>query len=190
MDQVFIVKVVGLTSAVASFAFTLLANMKDWFSVPGGLRSPIFSLWHVCFDDNLQECTDPITESQYGYNPALYTARFFFILACILLTILVILCIGGVLNSVKVESTSLVLPIFAGLAFLCLLLACPIMEGGVRLQVTRFLTITGQPRIDSVFGWAGICAWVAFILNLVNIGVMGAVFSMVNGEYERAGSDV
>ena len=41
-----------------------------------------------------------------------------------------------------------------------------IFEGAVRLRVTRYLTPFGQPRIDSSFGWSGICAWMSFVLTI------------------------
>ena len=182
MDQVFIIKLVGLAVSVLAFAFTTLSNMKDWFNVPTGLRSPVFSLWHVCFDGNFQECTDPITEGQYGYNPAVYTARILFLLAAVFLAMVVIIMVAIILDSPKVLDSALVLPILAVLSFLCLLIACPVVEGVMRLSVTRFLTVSGQPRVDSEFGWAGICAWIAFGLNLVNIGAMGAVFAKSGAE--------
>ena len=184
MEQPMLMRMVGLGLTLVTLAFTGFANMKDWFSVPQGLRSPVFGLWYVCFDDKLTECTDPTTETQYGYNSAINCARVFITVAIICLTMLSIVITGAILNSSKVISTAFVFPILAGIAFVCLLVACPIVEGAVRLKVTSYLTITNQPRIDSVTGWAGGCAWTAFACSIVNLVTMVLVYVMTTDNEE------
>ena len=180
-----LIRIVGLGLTLVTLCFTGFANMKDWFSVPQGLRSPVFGLWYVCFDDKLTECTDPTTETQYGYNIPINFVRVFITVSIICTTMLSIVITGAILNSSKVISTAIVFPILAGIAFVCLLLACPIMEGAVRLKVTRYLTITNQPRIDSVTGWAGGCAWTAFAFSVVNLATMVLVYAMTNNEESK-----
>lgn len=180
-----LMRIVGLGLTLVTLAFTGFANMKDWFSVPQGLRSPVFGLWYVCFDDKLTECSDPTTEGQYGYNTAITWARIFITISIICTTMLSIVITGAILNSSKVISTAVIFPVLAGVSFVCLLLACPIMEGAVRLKVTNYLTITNQPRIDSVTGWAGGCAWTAFAFSVVNLGTMAGVYAMTNNEESK-----
>ena len=189
MDTAFIVKIAGLGWSVVTLLFTLLMHMRDWFSVPKGLRWPIFSLWYVCFGANADKCSDPITEYQHDIIPALYKARILALVAGICVTMLVILCIGAVLNSPKIANAGPIFPFLAAVAFICLIIACPYIEGGVRLQVARKVTIPGQPRTDTVTGNAGICAWIAVLCNLANIGAMSAMFALGSG-HGKKGSEI
>lgn len=162
---------IGLFLTLCCFTCAGFAHYKDWFSVATS-RTPSFGLWSVCYNGDWGNCLDPLEVNQYDYDAALISARVFIVLAVITLLFLVVVSSASILGSQKVNDTNpIIFPILCIITVVFQVLGNSIFEGAVRRRVTRNLTPYGFPRVDSVFGWAGVSAWLAMGLTCLTFVV-------------------
>ncbi|XP_075246279.1 uncharacterized protein LOC142339845 isoform X2 [Convolutriloba macropyga] len=166
-SQLTIFEYAGLFVSLCALVSGGFSQYKDWFNLPSVSRAPSFSVWSVCYNGDWGNCIDPMSLEQYDYGPAIVSSRIFQLLALVVLLFVCILASGSLWGSQKINSTNPI--IFGALCLVAVVfqtLGNSIFEGAVRLRVTRYLTPFGQPRIDSCFGWSGICAWMSFVLTI------------------------